>query len=329
MAINPMHTPAIRLFHAISILTVCLLTACAPPGPQPYQGYIEGEYVYIASPIGGTLEDLAVRRGQWISHKDLLFRLDETLEAAGLQAAQAELGQAQNRLADLQKGLRDSEIKAIAAGLASARLRHQLAEKEYKRRVDLYKRRAISREELDKARTEFEVVQEQIREIEANLETARLGARTDEIRAAQDQVTAAQARLAQAHWQVAQKTQTAPLTGQVFDTFFLAGEWVAAGQPVLALLSPEAIKIRFFVPQPRVGALRLGQPVTISYDGLQTPISAQVTYISPQVEYTPPIIYSSQQRAKLVFLIEAVPTDLNTARHLHPGQPVDVMISHG
>ena len=122
---------------------------------------------------------------------------------------------------------------------------------------------------------------------------------------------------------MAQKRQDAPQSGLVFDTLFWEGEWVPSGKPVVALLPPQNIKVRAFVPQTRIGAVKLRQQVRVFVDGVAEPFVGKVSFISPQAEYTPPVIYSQESRAKLVFMIEAT-FDPAVAAQLHPGQPVDV-----
>ena len=107
------------------------------------------------------------------------------------------------------------------------------------------------------------------------------------------------------------------------DTFFRAGEWVAAGQPVVSLLPPGATKARFFVPESELGAIAIGQAVSVACDGCSAPVAARISFISTQAEYTPPVIYSNSQRARLVFMVEARPDPKDAAR-LRPGQPIDV-----
>jgi HlyD family secretion protein len=111
----------------------------------------------------------------------------------------------------------------------------------------------------------------------------------------------------------------------IYDTFFVEGEWVPAGRPVVSLLPPGNIKLRFYVPEAVVGGLRVGQAVKVSCDGCGAPLAAAVSYVSPAAEFTPPIIYSRETRAKLVFLVEARP-EAKDATRLKPGQPVDVSL---
>jgi HlyD family secretion protein len=160
---------------------------------------------------------------------------------------------------------------------------------------------------------------------EAELATARLGARSDQQQAATAAVGAARARLEQAQWALAQKRQAAPAGGLVFDTLFQVGEYVPAGRPVVSLLPPGNIKVRFFVPEPALSRLRVGQAVTVQVDGGAS-LTATIDYLAPRAEYTPPVIYSRETRAKLVFLAEARPAAADAAR-LHPGQPVEVRLA--
>ena len=134
------------------------------------------------------------------------------------------------------------------------------------------------------------------------------------------------AGLAQADWRLRQKTVASTVTGVVTDTNFTRGEWVAAGAPVVSLLPPENIKVRFFVPEAGFGALKAGDAVQVTLSGQPAPLTAHISYLSPQPEYTPPILYNRENRAKLVFMVEAV-FDPAAARDLHPGQPVDVTVS--
>ncbi|MGZ5032723.1 MAG: HlyD family secretion protein, partial [Usitatibacter sp.] len=151
------------------------------------------------------------------------------------------------------------------------------------------------------------------------------GARPDEIRAAEAQAAAAREALAQADWRLKQKSVASSVTGTVTDTMFVRGEFVAAGAPVVSLLPPANVKVRFFVPEPRLGSVKVGQKVLLACDGCASAMGATISFIAPQAEYTPPVIYSRDSRAKLVFLVEARPAGEDAVK-LHPGQPVDVTL---
>lgn len=141
--------------------------------------------------------------------------------------------------------------------------------------------------------------------------------------AAQHAAAARQRGLEQADWRFTQKQQDAPATGLVYDTYFRPGEWVPAGSPVLALLPPEYMKVRFFVPERDLGKMQIGQALEIRMDGLEKPLAGKVSFVSPRAEYTLPIIYSRENREKLVYLVEGM-LGPEEARKLHSGAPVEV-----
>jgi len=311
--------------HAAACILATVTAGCSDPPQGRLQGYAEGEYVRVASPFAGQLAKLAVKRGDQVKSDEPLFTLEQENEAAQRREAADRLTRAQAQLANLQKAKRPTEIEAVRAELAQAEASLKLAENDLKRQEALYRDKFISFERLDIARNQTARARGQVEEMRAQLATARLAARPDEIRAAEAEVAAARAALAQADWRLAQKAQRSPQDALVQDTLFVTGEWVPAGAPVVNLLPPGNMKVRFFVPETQVGALKRGQPVTVTCDGCAGPIPAQITYIAPQAEYTPPVIYSRERREKLVFLVEARPGTLDAPK-LHPGQPVEVAL---
>ena len=307
-----------------AVAALCLLASCSHPEPNRVQGYVEGEFVYVASPYAGALGSLYVRRGAQVKVGDPLFALENTSERTGRDEARRRLAQAHANLEDAKKGKRPSEIESIEAQLKQARSALVLSEREYARQEQLLRiPGATSQQDVDRARSTRDQDGQRVAQAEADLKTAQLGARTDQVAAAEAEVRAREATLARAEWDLSQKRQTAPKAGLVFDTLYREGEWVAAGRPVIALLPPQNIKVRAFVPEPRVGALHPGDSVQVFVDGVREPFIGKVSFISPQAEYTPPVIYSRESRGKLVFMIEAV-FDPKIAVNLHPGQPVEV-----
>jgi len=311
--------------HLALVAVVLVLPACSNEGPRTYQGYAEGEYVRVAAPFAGTLQKLAVARGTWVKAADALFILEQENEAAARREAVERVKNAEAQLANLQKGRRPPEIDAIRAQLAQAETALKLSATQLKRNEQLVAQNFIAKERLDESRAAYDREFQHVAELKAQLATARLAARPDEIKAAESNVAAARAALAQADWKLAQRTVEAPVAGLVQDTYYVTGEWVNANQPVVSLLPPENIKVRFFVEEGRVGALQVGQRVTATCDGCAAPVAATVSFISPQAEFTPPVIYSRDQRAKLVFLIEARPAAADAVK-LRPGQPLDIAL---
>jgi len=307
-------------------LAVCALAAlagCHRQAADRFQGYAEGEYVYVASPFAGQLETLSVKRGDWPKPGDPLFALECGLETAAREEAERKLVQGRDNLEDAKKGKRPTELDSAEAQLKQARASLVLSEKEYKRQDDLHTRGVTSAEDFDRAKSARDQDDHHVRQLEADLATAHLGSRDDQIAAAEANVRALEAALAQADWNLSQKRQNCPQAGLVYDLLYQQGEWVAAGKPVVALLPPENVKVRVFVPEAKVGSIQPGQHVNVLVDGVGEPFAGKVTFISPQAEYTPPVIYSQESREKLVFMVECR-FDSATAAKLHPGQPVDV-----
>jgi len=251
------------------------LTSCSRNPSGFYQGYVEGEYVYVASPLGGALTNLAIARGDTVTNGQPLFELERSAESSALEAARKNLDQSKAALA--------------------------LSEATLKRRSDLRTGNAevISAEELDRAKAQRDADAAQVESLQAALEKAR--------------------------WSFDQKQQFAPTNAFVQDTLYRRGEWVGAGSPVVVLLPPANLKVRFFVPQAMLPQVKPGQTANVSIDGAPHAYTATVNYISTQAEFTPPVIYNRENRAKMIFMIEAVFSPADAAQ-LRPGQPVDVRL---
>ncbi|MHB1174988.1 MAG: HlyD family secretion protein [Sulfuriferula sp.] len=315
-----------RRSSLLSLLLVgCLLGGCQPTSPEFFQGYAEGEPVRVAAQQSGVLTSLTVQRGDHVQTGAALFSQEHAQEAAAVTQSEALLAQARAQSANLDTGKRTPEIAVIDAQLADARARLRLSTDQLTRQQTLRAKGFISAEALDQARTQLARDQAHLAEIEAQRSSAQLPGRKDERMAAVAQANAAQAQLAQSQVRLAQKSQTSPVTGQVEDSFYRVGEWVGTGQPVLSILPPQNIKVRFFVPETRLAAIHAGENVRIHCDGCGAPITAKVRFIAQQAEYTPPVLYSENNRHRLVYLVEAWPASKDATR-LHPGQPVDVTL---
>ncbi|XZG70361.1 HlyD family secretion protein [Chitinibacteraceae bacterium HSL-7] len=299
------------------------LAGCSDPSSHSFTGYVEGEYVDIAPGRAGPLTTLLVERGSTVKQHAALFALDAAPEQAQLDEASARLASEQARLADLQQGKRSDELAVTQASLDAMKAELVRSEAQLAREEKLVSEGAVSRQQLDDTRGNAKALRDEVRRLEATARVDRLPARTDQISAQRAAVNAASATLEAARWQLGQKAQQAPADALVVDTLFRPGEWVAAGTPVVRLLPPANVKLRFFVPATTLGQIKAGQTVHFSCDGCKADQTALISYISPQAEYTPPLIYSDTQRAKLVWLIEARPSQ---PTELHPGQPVEVRL---
>jgi HlyD family secretion protein len=311
----------LRVGAALALLSIA--AGCRRASSNRVQGYVEGQFVYVASPLAGALEALYVQRGAQVKAGDPLYALDKQPQQDLANEAAQRLAQARASLEDAKKGKRPSEIESVEAQLRQAQEALTLSEIEFGRQEKLFSAGATTAENFDRARAARDQDRQKVAQLQADLKTAQLGSRRDQVAAAEANVRALEAVQAEAQWNLSQKRQVAPQAGLVFDTLYREGEWVAAGRPVVSLLPPENIKVRAFVPEPRIATVRVGAAVRVTVDGVGEPLAGRVSFISPQAEYTPPVIYSRESRAKLVFMIEIV-FEPAVAATLHPGQPVDV-----
>ena len=316
---------AARLRIPWAAVAALALAGCEKPAMDRIQGYVEGEYVYVASPLAGTLESLAVARGDHVAAGAKLFALESKREKAAREEMSRRLAEARAKFEDARKGKRPTEIDSLEAQVRLAEAAKDYSEREMARQESLYLKSAAAMQEFDKARSTLEQELQRVTQLKADLKTARLGSREDQIAAAEAGVKAAEATVAQADWDLEQKTLAATQTGLVFDTLFRPGEWVAAGKPVVALLPPANVKVRAFVPETKIGGVKIGQAASVLVDGVAAAAAGKVSFISPRAEFTPPVIYSRESRSKLVFMIE-IRFDGENAAKLHPGQPVDVKL---
>lgn len=300
------------------------LAACQAPPPSGWTGYAEAELVHVAAPIAGRLAKLNVASGDAVSAGQPLFELEASLEQAANAEAQARALSAQAQAANTDKGRREVEVAVTRAQLTQARSAEALATSDLARQQQLVAQGFVAKARVDDAGTLLAQAKARVAELEAALAVAQLPARSDERNSARALASAAQSIEAQSAWRLSEKRQLAPLAARVNDVFMRPGEWVPAGQPVLALLPSAHRKARFYVPQAELGGLKLGDTVQLHCDGCGAAIPARLSFIAPGPEYTPPVIYSNAQRSKLVFLVEARPLKPEDAERLHPGQPLDV-----
>lgn len=312
---------------ALALSVVCVLLAgCQRPAEELFYGYVEGEYTRVASPVAGRLTLLSTQRGAEVPAGAPLFALDSDVEAAQVAAAEADLRRAQAQLANLKTGRRPEEIAQLQAALSAAANDLSTAQIELKRQEALVQQGFSSPTVLDTRRNAVAQAQARRNEAAEALKLGAQGGRKDEVQAQGAAVAAAEAALTQARWRLAQKTVNAPVPGRVADTLYTPGEQIGANSPVVSILAPGNLRLRFYVPAAVASQLRPGAAVQAGCEGCTAPINAQVQWISTEPEYTPPVIYSREQRSKLVFLVQAR-VDASTAARLNPGMPVDVRLS--
>lgn len=314
-----MRHPTISLGLAAA---AAVLAGCGPaPGDAAMSGYAEAELVYVAPEVAGVLQTLAVRRGDRVAAGQFLYALQADVQTLGSEAAAARRDGAEAQAADLRKGRRPAEMQAIDQQLAQARAALAASAAALQRQQQLVAQGFVSALQLDELVAARDRDAARVKELQAQRSLATEAARSDAIAAATAMARASAAELALARWREGQTQRSAPVDAAVFDVMYRSGEWVAAGAPVVALLPPAALKVRFFVPEPALPQAVVGSEVLIGCDGCAPGLRARIRFVSPQAEFTPPVIYSNDSRSKLVFMAEAEP---ETPAALKPGQPVDV-----
>ena len=289
-----------------------------------WQGYAEADYVKVAPVEQGMLTTISVARGDQIARGAPLFTQDDTHDRAARDQAARQLAQAEQQLANLEAASKPTEVAQADANLTDARSNLARARADLQRDEELLKTGYATAQTVDQRRADYRSAEARAQHAEAALAQARAPmGREREIEAQRAAVEAARAALAMAEWRLAQRTVTAPVGGRVADVMAQPGETMAAGAPVVSILPPENIFVRFFVPETALSGLHRGDPVSFGCDGCQAGPGGTISFISPTAEYTPPVIYSEFTRAKLVYRIEARPRP-NQAALYNPGQPIDV-----
>jgi len=267
----------------VALALVLAAAGCSEQHHGLWLGYAEGDQAYISAPLAGWITNLKVQRGAWVTKGELLFTLDATSQTAARDSAQAAIAQAE-------------------ANREQAEANLDLAKKQFERQQGLMRSAATSQQAYDQAKSAYDAAAAQVAQIDANEAAAR-------------------ASLSNAAYQLAQRQIVSLTEGRVQDIYFREGEYVPAMTPVVSVLPPGNVYVRFFVPEDQFSRIHLGQKVHVHCDGCPDNVVATVAFIASQEEFTPPVIFSNQSRTQLVFKVEArAPGGLK----LNPGQPVDV-----
>ncbi|MFA6036752.1 MAG: HlyD family efflux transporter periplasmic adaptor subunit [Legionellales bacterium] len=313
------------MLRFLIVLSALLLTACEWGEGTLVQGYVYQEPIYMTSTQSGTLFTLNVERGQSVAQNQLLFALDPAPQNHDLIATKQQLLQAESTLMDLEKASRETVLEGLRGSVAQARAALEIAQKKANRYQELWTRKVIDTESRDEATADRDEKHAALMTAEANLAEAELGARVDAIKAQRASVESLTAQVASKEWALSQKTVIAPKDALVVDTFYRPGENVQAGYPVVELYDPNRLFAIFFISEPLLSEICLGQEISVAHDQADDKVKAVISYISPQAEYTPPVIYSRENNQILVFRVQATlsPEELKS---FHAGQPIDVYV---
>jgi HlyD family secretion protein len=311
------------MFDTITAWFAALLTAIIPgfgDDPTPvYNGYVEADFIYVAPSVTGRLQNLSVVEGETIAAGQFLFEMDTSKQQATLRAAKAKIALAEANLRNLETGSREAEIDVIRASLEEATAAQALAQSRLTRTENLFDRGIVTQARVDTDRAALDQANAHVSQLGAQLNVAELPARDEQVLAARATLDAARADADHAAAQLDDMRVTSPVQGRIEKVYFEAGEVAAAGTPVISILPPGVLKVLFYLPEPERSAFTTGQTLALSCDGCPDTITATITRIASDPQFTPPIIYSRDQRSRLVFRAEAL---LDQSTTLLPGQPV-------
>lgn len=286
-----------------AVLCLCLL-ACEVEDEQIINGYIEGDYRFIAASQSGWLQRNTPSAGHRLSVGEVVNTLDTDNQRLALQRAQQQQQQIKAERLDLQSGKRSAELDSLRAQKKALYSTLKQARTDAERYRRLLGKNAVSRIQAETAQTRVETLQAQIAAIEADIKAAELPARQAQLESADAQLSMAATAVSQAQQSLGEREIISLFEGQVVEVYAHQGEFVRTGQVLLKVLPKNARKVIFYLPQARLAEFGLGQNIVVTADK-RAPQSAVVSYISDQVEFTPPIIYSEARREKLVFRLEA------------------------
>lgn len=252
-----------------------------------YNGYIDADLTYLSSNYAGRLTDLLVSRGAHVHKNQLLFKLEQTNEKFDVEKSQLSKN---NLLAQRKEIIDQIHYNDI----------------NYRRVLKMQQQHAASQNDVDLAKRDLDVSNSQLKAIDFQIQSSLVDT-------------------ADFNWQITRKENYANQDGIIFDTYFTQGEYVQPGQPVLSFITRQHIKVIFYVPEQALSNISLNSKIKLSTDGNPSYGTGTIRYISNIAQYTPPVIYSREERQKLVFRVEAS-IDAPNLNQIHLGQPVSLEI---
>jgi HlyD family secretion protein len=316
---------AIAAAAVIGLLIVWQVFSASPRDDGSYLGYVEGDLLYIGPIEGERLGGLSVEVGAQVEAGAPLFAMETPLLDAQHKEATARNAQMEAQLENLKAALnRPQQVAVLQAAVTRAEAELKLSQLTFERQKKLYAQRDVAKATLDNAQMALSRDEAALAEAKRQVDAALLTGRSQEIEGAEASLRQAHAQLGQLDIRIARQKVFAPAAGVVQDVFFRTGEMVTAGQPVLSLLPPENRKARFYVPQARLSQIKLGGRVKVACDGCADNLFARVFFIAGREEFTPPVIFSDQERQKLVFKVEARME--GAARELPLGLPLRIHV---
>jgi HlyD family secretion protein len=291
-------------YALIASVLLILVIGCERHRVQLH-GYAEGKFVMLAPESEGRLSAMKVSEGVHVDAGAFIFQLNDETERAAFDAARASAEAAAARFDDAAAGGRKQEIAAAYEGLKQARASQTLARRDEARMQDLFRTGDVPRSRLDEAVSTLGTATGRVAELRQRLTLVELPAREHQLRALTADAKQAEAQAQVAAENLRRRTVAAPAAGRVERVIRHGGDLAGPSAPAVRFLPDGSVVAVLFVPAPRVAEVPVGAPLAVACDGCPADVKAVITSVASEAEFTPPIIYSDEERARLVFRAEA------------------------
>jgi HlyD family secretion protein len=318
--------------RGLGVLTAALITStlpgCAGHDDGTLPGTVERDRVELAAETDEFIVKLPFAEGSPIKAGDVIVVQDGALSAAGLDAARAQVAEAEARTQELENGPRSTSIRAAAARRDRARAERDDAVRERDRLLDLVKQNLVSRSQADQQVAAANAAEASLHEAESSLRELQEGTRSEQLTQARQAADSARANLRALETSSARLEVRSPITGMIDALPFHVGEKPSRGATVAVLLADTAPYARIHVPAPMRARVKRGTAATLHVDGVERAYRGRVRFIASEAEFTPYYSLTAADRSRLSFLAE-VEFEEAEARALPSGVPVNVTLAPG
>jgi HlyD family secretion protein len=312
--------------RTLTCLTAALLlAACARDGESTLPGTLERDRVELVADANEAIVTLPFAEGATVKAGDVVVVQDRELSTADLDAARAQLAEAEARVEELKNGPRATTIRAGVARRDTAIVQRNNAVRERDRLLGLAARSLVSQQEADRQSAAADAAESNLREAEADLRELQEGTRAEQLAQAREAAGIARANLQGLQTTSSRLEVRAPIAGTIDSLPFHLGEKPARGATVAVLLADTAPFARVHVPEPIRAQVKIGTPATLRIDGIERTFKGQVRFIASEAEFTPYYSLTAADRSRLSFLAEVVVDD-SDGTSLPSGVPVDVTL---
>ncbi|MGC4065879.1 MAG: HlyD family efflux transporter periplasmic adaptor subunit [Polyangiaceae bacterium] len=271
--------------------------------PTPFQGVVEIEETVLAFELGGRVQEITVKEGDKVAIGQRLASLDDSLTKATEVARLAEVGVAEAQVQLLRQGARPLEIRAADSRVEAAKAVESQLSKNVERLRALLQNGAIAQASVDDADAQLQRAIAERMAAEHVLDNLKAGSRAQEIKGAKARADAALGALELERVRMRKHVLNSPLEGRVLDVHVEPGEVIGTAAAVVTIGRSREPYVDIFVPQSKMGGIKVGTPARIRIDALKTALDGKVTWVGRRTEFTPRYLFSENERSTLVLRV--------------------------